>query len=63
MALTSMPKQNVVSTSAVAPARRDVAVTFSMLIPCSVSAKFHEDTKNENRKVIADQFFIESVLA
>lgn len=63
MAQTSMPKQNVVSASPVAPARKVVAVTFSMLIPCSVSAKVHDDTKNENRKVIADQFFIESVLA
>jgi len=58
-----MPKQNVMSTSAVAAARNAVPVTFWMLIPLSVSVMFQLDTRNDSRKVNADQFLIETVLA
>ena len=63
MTHTRMPKQNVMSISAVVPARNAVPVTFCMLIPCKVSVMFHDKTRNESRKVNADQFFIETTLA
>jgi hypothetical protein len=59
----SMPKQNVMSISAVVAAMNAVPIHFSTLISDSVSVMLQASTRNESRKVNADQFFIETILA
>lgn len=58
-----MPRENIVSTSEVAPARNAIPVTFSMLTPVRILVMLQADTRKDSRKVRADKFFVEAVFA
>src|SRR5882672_2608076 len=58
-----MPKEKIVNTSAIAPARNPTAVTFSIVTPNRSLVVLQANTSRDNRKVSTDKFFIEAIVA
>jgi len=58
-----MPRENVVSTSAIAPARKADPVIFSIAAPFRISVVRKADIRTDIKKVSIDKFFIIATLA